>query len=99
MYIVGSSKCVFMMLGSSTPKLVVIAVRTLAQPHFYNTVVGGEQRHTPYKTLAPTNPLFVSVGFHGDHKVVTETMSIRPPSILGILPDLISRCLSLSAQS
>ena len=31
--------------------------------------------------MAPTNPLFVSVEFHGDHNTVIKRTSIWPPSV------------------
>ena len=36
------------------------------------TLVGGRQKHPPCEIFSPTNHLFVSVKFNGDHKTVTK---------------------------
>ena len=43
-------------------------------------------------TFALTRPLFTSVEFHGEHATVIKLRLIWPPSVLGILSNLMLRC-------
>ena len=59
-------------------------------------VVGGKQVHyAPCKILSLRQSLFVSVKFHGDHKIVIKLRLIWPPSVVGKLPDLRHWCQSV----
>ena len=51
-------------------------------------MVGGKQGHVPCEILSlQQSLLFRSVDYYGDHKAVTKLWSIRPPPVLGTLPN------------
>ena len=56
-------------------------------PHVLRNVVSSEQGHAASKTPSLQRIVFVSVEFNGDHKCVRKLRQMRPPSVLGILPD------------